>query len=215
MISRSGKGCRAEANRLGERTHSAAGSGAGDDRGRRGAFHPPRAFYAGPGRLLPALDSRRPRAVADRRLHFAPRPHRFCHGAGHAGASGDRQPQLLCRAGRRPGGNCAHARAAISPQPQSESDSNRPSVGLCFSFLLSFWLSLRRTGGGAPSAVRAMDLTAVVAVNFLRFFFFLGTADLTTKDATDRERNTGRSRERSRKGWKIDKNFVCLCVLCG
>ena len=46
-------------------------------------------------------------------------------------------------------------------------------VGLCLSFLLFFLFSRRRTGGGVPSASRAMDLTAVVARN-LRSFFFLG-----------------------------------------
>lgn len=57
----------------------------------------------------------------------------------------------------------------------SESDSNFPSVGLCFSFPTRFRLSSRCTGGGGPRAVRDMALTALVAVNFLFFFFFFGT----------------------------------------
>jgi hypothetical protein len=45
-------------------------------------------------------------------------------------------------------------------------------VGLCFSFFARFRLSSRCTGGGVPIAARAMDLTAVVAVNLLLLFFF-------------------------------------------
>lgn len=45
-------------------------------------------------------------------------------------------------------------------------------VGLCFSDLMCFLLSLRFTGGGAPMAVRAIALTALVARNALGFFLF-------------------------------------------
>lgn len=45
-------------------------------------------------------------------------------------------------------------------------------VGLCFSVLMRFLLSLRFTGGGVPMAVRAMALTALVARKGLGFFFF-------------------------------------------
>ena len=45
-------------------------------------------------------------------------------------------------------------------------------VGLCFSALMRFLLSLRFTGGGVPMAVRAIALTALVARNGLGFFFF-------------------------------------------
>ena len=45
-------------------------------------------------------------------------------------------------------------------------------VGLCFSVLTRFLLSLRFTGGGAPIAARAMAFTALVARNGLGFFFF-------------------------------------------
>jgi hypothetical protein len=45
-------------------------------------------------------------------------------------------------------------------------------VGLCFSILTRFLLSLRFTGGGAPRAARDMPFTALVARNGLGFFFF-------------------------------------------
>ena len=52
----------------------------------------------------------------------------------------------------------------MTSEPHSESDSSFPRLGLCFSFLTRLRLSSRCTGGGEPRAVRAMDLTAVVAV---------------------------------------------------
>ena len=58
--------------------------------------------------------------------------------------------------------------------PTSDSASSLPNVGLCFCFFTRLRLSSRCTGGGAPMAVRAMDFTALVAVNFF-FLRFLGT----------------------------------------
>jgi hypothetical protein len=56
-------------------------------------------------------------------------------------------------------------------------------VGLCFSVLTRFLLSLRFTGGGVPSAARDMALTALVARNGLSFFFFGTVKSLTAKAA--------------------------------
>lgn len=46
-----------------------------------------------------------------------------------------------------------------------------PRDGLCFCRRGRLLLSSRFTGRGAPMAVRAMDFTSFVAVNFFGFFF--------------------------------------------
>jgi hypothetical protein len=58
--------------------------------------------------------------------------------------------------------------------PRSASASSLPKLGLCFSFLVCFLFSARFTGGGVPSTALDAALTALVALNFLSFFF-LGT----------------------------------------
>jgi hypothetical protein len=60
---------------------------------------------------------------------------------------------------------------AIS-QPRSASASSFPRLGLCLSFLVRFLFSSRLTGGGVPSTARDAAFTALVARNFLSFFFF-------------------------------------------
>jgi hypothetical protein len=56
--------------------------------------------------------------------------------------------------------------------PRSASASSLPRLGLCLSFLACFLFSARFTGGGVPSTVRDAAFTALVALNFLNFFFF-------------------------------------------
>src|SRR5580765_2068540 len=56
--------------------------------------------------------------------------------------------------------------------PRSASASSFSRLGLCLSFLACFLFSARFTGGGVPSTARAAAFTALVAVNFLSFFFF-------------------------------------------
>ena len=56
--------------------------------------------------------------------------------------------------------------------PRSESASSLPRLGLCLSFFACFLFSARFTGGGVPSTARDAAFTALVAVNFLSFFFF-------------------------------------------
>ena len=60
----------------------------------------------------------------------------------------------------------------ICLQPRSASASSFARLGLCFSFLGLFVLSARFTGGGVPSTARDAAFTALVALNFLSFFFF-------------------------------------------
>lgn len=45
-------------------------------------------------------------------------------------------------------------------------------LGLCLSFVACFLFSARFTGLGVPSTARAAAFTALVALNFLSFFFF-------------------------------------------
>jgi hypothetical protein len=56
--------------------------------------------------------------------------------------------------------------------PRSASASSLPRLGLCLSFLGCFLFSARFTGGGVPSTARDAAFTALVALNFLSFFFF-------------------------------------------
>src|SRR6185312_17057815 len=58
--------------------------------------------------------------------------------------------------------------------PRSASASSLPRLGLYFSFLACFLFSTRFTGGGVPSTALDAAFTALVALNFLSFFF-LGT----------------------------------------
>lgn len=61
-------------------------------------------------------------------------------------------------------------------------------VGVCFSVLTRFLLSLRFTGGGAPIAARAMAFTALVARNGLGFFFFGTVQEFNRKRHARRQR---------------------------
>src|ERR1051326_9512820 len=63
--------------------------------------------------------------------------------------------------------------------PPSASASSLPKLGLYLSFLVCFLFSTRFTGGGVPSTARDAAFTALVAVNFLSFFF-LGTTAIET-----------------------------------
>jgi hypothetical protein len=56
--------------------------------------------------------------------------------------------------------------------PRSASASSFPRLGLCLSFFACFLFSARFTGGGVPSTARDAAFTALVALNFLSFFFF-------------------------------------------
>jgi len=56
--------------------------------------------------------------------------------------------------------------------PRSASASSLPRLGLCLSFLGCFLFSTRFTGGGVPSTALEAAFTALVALNFLSFFFF-------------------------------------------
>lgn len=56
--------------------------------------------------------------------------------------------------------------------PRSASASSLPRLGLCLSFLACFLFSARFTGLGVPSTARDAAFTALVALNFLSFFFF-------------------------------------------
>ena len=62
--------------------------------------------------------------------------------------------------------------AASLIYPLSASASSFPRLGLCLSFLACFLFSARFTGGGVPSTARDAAFTALVALNFLSFFFF-------------------------------------------
>ena len=61
--------------------------------------------------------------------------------------------------------------------PRSASASSLLRLGLCLSFFACFLFSARFTGGGVPSTARDAAFTALVAVNFLSFFFLLGYVD--------------------------------------
>ena len=78
---------------------------------------------------------------------------------------------------------------------------------LCFSCLRRFLLSARLTGGGAPIAVRAMALTALVARNGLGFFFFGTGTDLTTKDTMHHK-----GFQKSYAGLGLKKRTLCSFV---
>lgn len=56
--------------------------------------------------------------------------------------------------------------------PRSASANSLPRLGLCLSFLDCFLFSTRVTGLGVPSTARDAAFTALVALNFLSFFFF-------------------------------------------
>jgi hypothetical protein len=60
------------------------------------------------------------------------------------------------------------------------SESNFPKVGLCLeSFRDSLSVGILCTGGGMPMASRAIDFTALVALNL--FFFLRGAMKPTTR----------------------------------
>jgi hypothetical protein len=66
------------------------------------------------------------------------------------------------------------SRVQAGNRDQLSSFKSFPRVGLCFTLATRLRLSSRCKGGGVPIAARAIDLTALVAVNFF-FFRFLGT----------------------------------------
>lgn len=69
-----------------------------------------------------------------------------------------------------------NAKSRFLIYPRSASASSLPRLGLYLSFFVCFLFSTRFTGGGVPSTARDAAFTALVAVNFLSFFFFGTTA---------------------------------------
>jgi hypothetical protein len=92
-------------------------------------------------------------------------------------------------------------------------------VGLCFSVLARFLLSLRFTGGGVPMAVRAMAFTALVARNGLGFFFFGTGISLTTEDTERHKENSGVFQGEASDSTEVEEMLSpilrALCALCG
>jgi hypothetical protein len=83
------------------------------------------------------------------------------------------QPKVnLAKTYQKPKAKSQEPKTASLIYPRSASASSLPRLGLCLSFLACFLFSARFTGGGVPNTARDAAFTALVAVNFLSFFFF-------------------------------------------